>query len=102
MWSKCCAFSHCELLAHLEVLLVDQAPYLVLELEEARTHLCLLVARVGDVDVDDSLDAAGTGGHYYDLLREDYGLVDVVGNEEAGLHVALPGLQQLARRPPCP
>ena len=68
---------------------------MVLELEEARGHLGLLRAGIRDVDVHDLLHAARARVHDDDALGEDDGLLDVVGDEEAGLLLLLPGLEQL-------
>ena len=68
---------------------------MVLQLQEAGAHLGLLVAGVGDVDVHNVLDAAGAGAHDHHTLGQDDGLLHVVGDEEAGLLLLLPGVEQL-------
>ena len=50
------------LLADREVLLIDLTPDVILQFQESRTHLGLLIAGIGDVDVHNLLDTA-RGGH---------------------------------------
>src|SRR5690348_17510411 len=54
------------------------------------------VAGVGDVDVDDLLDAGGAGVEDDDAVGELDGLVDVVGDEDDGLALGVPDAEQLA------
>ena len=49
------------LLADREVLLIDLTPDVILQFQESRTHLGLLIPGIGDVDVHNVLDAAGAG-----------------------------------------
>ena len=51
------------LFLNFQILLVDHIPDVVLQLGEAGKHLGLLVSGIGDVDVNNFLDTAGTGGH---------------------------------------
>ena len=57
------------------------------QLHKPGKQLGLLVPRVRDINRHNLLDASRARGHDDDLLRQQDGLVHVVGNEEAGLHV---------------
>ena len=83
------------LLADREVLLIDLTPDVILQFQESRTHLGLLIAGIGDVDVHNLLDTAGAGTHDDHPLGQNDGLLYVVGDEEAGLLLLLPGVEQL-------
>ena len=52
-------------------------------------------ARTRQIDVDDRLDAAGRARQHHDAVGEEHRLLHAVGDEQHGLAVALPDLEQL-------
>src|SRR3954469_9436767 len=51
-------------------------------------------SRVGQINDDLGLDSAGTRAHDDDAATEEDGLLDVVGDEQNGLLLALPDAEQ--------
>src|SRR5699024_10478500 len=65
------------LFPNFQILLVDFVPDLRLQFHEPRIIFGGLIAGIGDINVHNSLDAAGTGGHDNDPLCQKDGFIDV-------------------------
>src|SRR6185369_1475123 len=65
-----------------------------LQTDEFRRGLDLVRSRVGQVDCDLGLDAAGTGAHDDDAAAEENRLLDIMGDEQHGLLLAFPDAEQ--------
>src|SRR6266850_601756 len=76
-------------------LAADEIPDVVAVFEALHRLLHREVARAGKVDAHLFADASGASGEDDDAVAEEYGLFDVVGDEDDGLARALPELDQL-------
>src|SRR5437899_470507 len=65
-----------------------------LQPDEFRRGLDLVGSRVGQIDRDLGLDAAGTGAHDDDAAAEENRLFDIMGDEQDGLLLAFPDAEQ--------
>src|SRR3954454_23787381 len=62
--------------------------------DEFGSRLDPVGSRMGQINEDLGLDAAGTRAHYYDAAAKEDGLLNVVGDEQHGLLLALPDPEQ--------
>src|SRR5258708_20372912 len=80
-------------------IVLDQPPYAVHIGHEFRSALESERARAPQRDIDSLLDAAGPPRQHQHAVREEHGLVDLVGDEQHGLPALLPDAHQLSLHP---